>query len=137
MSSEYFAIYDADGSLAGEISYALGKLAGGRQCALCDISHGWNPLGKGDWRSAKAASCGLQWLHRDEQPEDMAAFTAGQLPAVIARGQDGYRVVLTAEELTHCGGDYAAFQQQLETAVAAGSDSSATVPASVPAPDPI
>jgi len=132
MPSEYFAVYDADGSLAGEISYALGKLAGGQQCALCDISHGWNPLGKSQWRSAKAASCGLQWLHRDEQPEDLASFTAGQLPVVVAKTGEAFRVILSADQLVQCQGDYARFQEQFETAVVAALDTAAFDPDAAP-----
>jgi len=134
MPSEYFAVYDADGSLAGEISYALGKLAGGRQCALCDISHGWNPLGKSHWRSARAASCGLQWLHRDEQPEDLASFTAGQLPVVVEKTGEAFRVLLNADQLAQCSGDYARFQQQFEAAVAAAPDTVAINPDAAPHP---
>ncbi len=122
MPSEYFAVYDADGSLAGEISYALGKLAGGRQCALCESQ----------WRSAKAASCGLQWLHRDEQPEDLASFTAGQLPAVVAKTGEAFRVILSADQLAQCEGDYARFQQQFETAVVAALDTAAFDPDAAP-----
>ena len=33
-------VYDADGSLAGELSYWIGARLGRRHCALCDITHG-------------------------------------------------------------------------------------------------
>ena len=78
MTPRYFAIYDADGTLSGELGYALGKLAGTRHCALCDISHGWNPIGKAGWRKDSGLSCKLQWLHRDEQSPDLAAYTLGK-----------------------------------------------------------
>ena len=63
--TQYFAIYDADGSLAGELSYALGKLAGARRCALCDISHGWNPLASSESHRdiQKKPLCTTLFLH--------------------------------------------------------------------------
>ncbi len=124
--TQYFAIYDADGSLAGELSYALGKLAGARRCALCDISHGWNPQGKAAWRAGSQLACGLQWLHRDEQTPAMAEYTRGQLPLVIAQTGDRFTTLLDADGLAACDGDYEAFAEALGAvitpeAVAAGS----------------
>jgi hypothetical protein len=33
-------VYNAEGSLRGELAYLLGKLTGRAHCALCDITHG-------------------------------------------------------------------------------------------------
>ena len=32
-------VYNADGGIAGELSYVFGHLIGTRSCSLCDISH--------------------------------------------------------------------------------------------------
>ena len=111
--TQYFAIYDADGSLAGELAYALGKLAGARRCALCDISHGWNPQGKAAWRTEAQLACGLQWLHRDEQTAAMAEYTRGRLTLVIAQTGDRFATLLDADGLAACDGDYEAFAAAL------------------------
>ena len=111
--TQYFAIYDADGSLAGELAYALGKLAGARRCALCDISHGWNPQGKAAWRTGAQLACGLQWLHRDEQTPAMAEYTRGRLPLVIAQTGDRFATLLDADGLAACDGDYETFTAAL------------------------
>ena len=42
---EVVGIYNADGTIGGELSYALAKLARRGSCELCDVTHGWNPLG--------------------------------------------------------------------------------------------
>ena len=42
----FYAIYDADGSFLGELRYLRDKCLGKADCALCDLSHGWNPLGR-------------------------------------------------------------------------------------------
>ena len=119
MTVRYFAIYDADGTLFGEVGYVLGKLAGTRHCALCDLSHGWNPRGKAPWRADSGLSCRLQWLHRDEQSAALAAYTAGRLPLVVEQREDGFRTLLNAEKLEACDGDYDAFLAMLEAQVAA------------------
>ncbi|MDG1065661.1 MAG: hypothetical protein P8O91_05545 [Luminiphilus sp.] len=130
MTARYLAIYDADGTLSGELGYALGKLAGTRHCALCDISHGWNPAGKAAWRKDSGLSCSLQWLHRDEQSSDLAAYTLGKLPLVVEQRNDGFRTLLDAEKLEACNGDYEAFLALLEAevpvAALAGHDSPKT-----------
>ena len=41
-----YAIYDADGTLLSELSYLKDKCLGKAECALCDLSHGWNLLEK-------------------------------------------------------------------------------------------
>ena len=33
-------VYQANGSLSGELRYVVGKLLGSAHCALCDITHG-------------------------------------------------------------------------------------------------
>jgi hypothetical protein len=38
---KFVGIYNADGTILGEISYVAKKLAGRGSCALCDITHGW------------------------------------------------------------------------------------------------
>jgi hypothetical protein len=108
-----FAIYDADGSLRGELAYMLGKVSGTRECALCDISHGWNPLGKREWRDAQQGTTPVTWLHRDEQPPAMRDFTAGRLPAVVLSHADGHQMLMEKSELEGCRGDYASFERTL------------------------
>ena len=128
MSARYFAIYDADGTLLGEVGYVLGKLAGTRHCALCDLSHGWNPRGRAQWRADSGLSCRLQWLHRDEQSPALAAYTAGKLPLVVEQREDGFRTLLDAEKLEACGGDYEAFLALLQVQVSAESSAKGDPP---------
>ena len=114
MTYELYAVYDADGSLSGELAYLAGKLMGVRDCALCDISHGWNPLGKRAWRVAQRQTSQrtfqITWLHRDEQPPAMSSLTNGKLPAVILRLQGHYQILLSKSELAACDGDLKQFE---------------------------
>ncbi len=97
-------IYNADGSLSGELRYALAKLVGRSDCALCDITHGWNPRGKSSWRSARRA-CGfdMRVIHRDEATAEQLA-AAPRLPCFVTEGPDGWQVVLEADDIAQFGG---------------------------------
>ncbi len=97
-------VFDADGGLRGELRYVLDKLAGRGHCALCDITHGMNPLGKRSWKDAcAAASLNVELLHRDEAlPEQLAA--ADRLPVVLAGDGEGWRVLVPAGDLSACEG---------------------------------
>ncbi len=98
-------IYDADGTLAGELRYALGKLTGRSSCALCNITHGWNPMGSRRWRQACAASSvELELVHRDDAtPEQLGAATA--LPSIVGSHGHGWEEALTAAEIATFKGD--------------------------------
>lgn len=92
-------IYDADGTLAGELRYAFAKLTGRSSCALCDITHGWNPMGSREWKQACAASpVELELVHRDDAaPDQLAAAPA--LPSIVAHDADCWREALSAAEI--------------------------------------
>ena len=97
-------VFDADGGLRGELRYVIDKLAGRGHCALCDITHGMNPLGKRSWKDAcAAADLPMTLLHRDEaSPEQLAA--AGDLPAVLVGDGTGWHPLVPSGDLHACGG---------------------------------
>ena len=109
-SRRYFAIYDADGCLEGELAYLLGKLRGTRSCALCDISHGLNPIGKTAWRKCQGIVARIEWLHLDEQTPVMREFTDGHLPCVVAQDANGFELFLSSDALAAVGGDFNEFE---------------------------
>ncbi len=114
---EILMVYDADAGVVGELRYVVGKLAG-RHCGLCDVTHG-------ALRRKPAFDelvCGLDvpvhvW-HRNEQPADVAAHTAGRTPIVVARLGDGSLVdLLAADQLDACSGDVDRFGAALAAAL--------------------
>ena len=107
-------IFDADGGLRGELRYVIGKLAGRGHCALCDITHGLNPLGKRSFKEAcAAAGVTMTLLHRDEaSPEQLAA--AGELPVVLAGAADHWRALVPADDLDACRGSPARLLEIVE-----------------------
>jgi len=79
-------IYNADGGWRGELRYALGLMSGGEHCALCDITHGWNPVGRRDWkRACSDAPFKLQLIHRDRASHAQRR-AAGTVPAAGSSG---------------------------------------------------
>jgi hypothetical protein len=112
-------IYDADGTVLGELAYVLGHLIGRRSCALCNITHGG--LRRRPAFDDAAAELGVPFelLHRDERPLELIGLTDGALPCVVAEG-DGKQVVLVDREaLVGCGKDPAALVEAIRAAAAA------------------
>ena len=108
MPSNYkiFGIYDGDGTILGEIKYFLAKHFLGRECSLCDITHGDSFRGKTAWRNNLDQ---IEWLHRNDQTEEMSAFTRNHLPMVIRQSNGHFDILLSADDLAKCKGDYEVF----------------------------
>ena len=98
-------VYDADGSLTGELSYFLRARVGLAHCALCDITHG-RVRERAEWRSCRdRLPAPFVTFHRDDQPAAVRALGL-RLPAVVAETADGQLVeVASADALEACAGD--------------------------------
>ena len=106
-------IYDADGTLSGEVRYAIGKLLGRGKCALCDITHGWNPMGSRSWKQACAASdVEVELIHRNNATAEQLTATSG-LPAILRRRDGQWREAMTASEIAQYVGNPEAFLERL------------------------
>jgi hypothetical protein len=108
-----YAIYDADGSLAGELRYLVDKFLGRADCALCDLSHGWHPAGKRAWRQQQGATTQLTWLHRDEVPHHVLAHVSESLPCVATDTDGNVGILISKDELAGCEGNFTVFEQLL------------------------
>ena len=104
MTVKYVGIYNADGTILGEISYVAKKLAGRGSCALCDITHGWTGRKKAFDQACSTADIEIELLHRNEAtPEQLVA--ASQLPAVIRHDGTSWTLVLGPTDLDACQAD--------------------------------
>jgi len=72
-----YIVYDADGTVAGEMLYLLRKWLGKGHCAACDITHGPRKV-KPEWTSLQRTG----WLgvplfniHRDEMEPKVHEFS--------------------------------------------------------------
>jgi hypothetical protein len=111
-------VYDADGTLLGELAYVVGHLLGRRSCALCDITHG-RVTRRPEFDEA-AARLGVPFdlLHRDERSPAQAALTDGALPCVVAEGDGEPLVLVDRAALAACGKDPAALVDAIRSAAA-------------------
>ena len=119
-------VYDADGSLVGEVSYIVGHALGLRECAACDITHrpfslagkpadgSWE---KPEWRAfKKRLPMPVEQLHRDELSEKRKESLFGRqratkLPLVAGERNDGsISVIVTADQLSACHGKVSALE---------------------------
>ena len=103
-------VYDAEGSLRGELAYVWGRLRGTRHCGLCDVTH--SPVRRKRAWDRMVADLGVpvELLHLDELPADVAAAVAEHgAPVVLARTDEGLAVLLDRAALDALDGSVDAF----------------------------
>ncbi len=95
-------VYNADGSLRGELAYWVGVRLGRAHCALCDITHG-RVRERSDWIACRAElPVPFDRYHRDDQPAAVRAALGDQAPAVVADTDHGLIPLLDPGELAAC-----------------------------------
>ena len=97
-------VYDADGTVWGELAYFVGARLGRAYCALCSITHGL-VRERDDWRACVAQlPVPFDTYHRNDQPPPVRAALGARLPAVVADTDGGLVVLLGPDELAACDG---------------------------------
>ncbi len=110
-------VYNADGSVLGELKFTIGKITGKSDCGLCDLTHGWNPFGKPSWRNAcSASSAEIELIHRDEMTSTQIQV-AGDLPAVIVQLGETWRKLMSAEDISSFKGNSSGFLAEINRLV--------------------
>ena len=110
-------VYDADGTLRGEVAYWIGARLGRAHCGLCDITHGVTRE-KSAWKACREGlPVPFDTFHRDDQPTEVRAAIGDGLPAVVAETGRGIVSLLGPRELDACGGDVDALVSAIEQAV--------------------
>lgn len=113
-------VYDADGSLVGELRYYLGSLIGVTHCSLCDVTHTKVGRRSSFTRCAQRVGLPITYLHRDAVPDDVTRAAAAEWPAVVGQLADDRAVVLLSKtQLDAIDGDVEKFEQQLHAAIRA------------------
>lgn len=111
-------VYQADGSLRGELRYVVGKLLGTAHCALCDITHGSVREKPGFTACRDALPVPLHNVHLDERTPDLARFTAGLTPCVVGHTHAGFVMVLDTRALEACDGSVTRFREAIDAGLA-------------------
>ncbi len=110
-------VYDAEGTLRGELAYWVGARLGRAHCALCDITHG-SVRERSDWKACRAAlPVAFETYHRDDQPPAVRDAAEGVTPVVLAETAVGHVVLLGPAELERCEGSVDEFAAALDRAL--------------------
>ena len=110
-------VYDADGTVRGELAYWVGARLGRAHCPLCDITHG-SVTERREWRTCRAGlPVPFDTYHRDDQPADVKAATGGRAPVVVAETKDGIAFLLDPTDLERCGGSVDRLARAIELSV--------------------
>jgi hypothetical protein len=119
-------VYDADGTMRGEVSYWVGARLGRRHCSLCDITHG-SIRRRPEWTACKEGlPVPFDTYHRNDQPDAVRAAAAGRTPVVVAEtvgrpgvsGVAGHVVLLGPDELDACEASIDRLVEAIDAAVA-------------------
>ncbi len=112
-------VYDAEGTVRGEVSYWVGARLGRAHCSLCDITHGLLRE-RSEWRDCRdALPVPFDTYHRDDQPAAVRDAAEGVVPVVLAETPVGFVVLLGPEQLDECDASVSEFSDALDRSLAA------------------
>jgi hypothetical protein len=124
--TKLFVVYDADGTLIGEISYILGHALGLRECSACDITHSLSQIGQGTggekpaWTAFKnSLTIPVVQLHRNDlDSSEKWIALKNQLPLIVGECENGLlKVVCSSEQLKICQGKVEKLKVLIESAL--------------------
>ncbi|MCB0993918.1 MAG: hypothetical protein KDB21_02420 [Acidimicrobiales bacterium] len=109
-------VYDADGTMRGELAYWIGARLGRRHCSLCDITHG-SVRERPEWRACRAGlPVPFETYHRNDQPAAVRTAADGQAPVVLADTDGGLVLLLAPTDLEGCQGSIERLTEAIERA---------------------
>jgi hypothetical protein len=111
-------VYNANGTLRGELAYLISARLGHAHCALCDITHA-TIRERGHWRVCRdALPVPFDTYHLDDQHDAVQRVTGSDRPAVIAETDHGLIALLGPDDLERCHGSPEGLTAALEQAAA-------------------
>jgi hypothetical protein len=110
-------VYDAEGTLRGEVAYWIGARLGRRHCSLCEVTHGLFTE-KNEWRSCRdGLPVPFDTYHRDDQPPQIRVISENRAPVVVAETTTGHIVLLDGQRIEEADGDPHQLVELIERAV--------------------
>jgi hypothetical protein len=111
-------VYDADGTMRGELAYWIGARLGRRHCPLCEITHG-SIRQRPEWQACQAGlPVPFDTYHRNDQPDAIRAASGGEAPVVVAATDTGHVLLLDAGDLAACDGSIDRLVEAIEQSAA-------------------
>ena len=104
-----YCIYNAEGSIFGEIRYLYNKYIKDIKCSMCDITY--NTLSeKKEWKKRCMVSpLKIECLHLDELPKDIENLVEGNTPCVVAKTSSTNEIIIEDKELIAMKGNVDSF----------------------------
>ena len=113
MVDKVIGIYNARGSITGELAFLFGRLTGRTECVLCDITHGTFKK-KSAFSSAKQTlGVPFEILHLDELDTTLCSFKESA-PCVVAIRGSKCSMLLSKAELALCDSEVERFFDSLK-----------------------
>ncbi len=108
-----YCIYNAEGSIIGEIKYLFNKYIKNIKCSMCDITH--NSFSeKVEWeKKCRDFPFKIECLHLDELPNDIKNLVKNNTPCVVAQTKSINRIIIKNTELIKMNGDLDSFFNHL------------------------
>ena len=119
-----WGVYHADGGLVGEMKYVAGALFMGQHCSLCDITHkiAWE---KSDMKQLRNSfDIPFHLVHLNERPDDLAMYTNGITPILVAKTDSGFLTIASDDELNECRGSVQSLSELISEKLAHIAESS-------------
>ena len=114
----FIGVYNATGTLRGELAYWFGRRRGTTHCGLCDITHG-AVRERSHWKASRSElPVPFDTFHLDDQPESVRPFATDHAPAVLVDTDGGPILLLGPAELDACAASTDALMAALRAAVA-------------------
>ena len=113
MVDKLVGIYNANGSLTGEIAFLFGKFTGRTECALCDITHGTFKKKTAFSRAQQTLGVPFEILHLDELDSTLYSFKDSAPCVVAVRGSE-CSILLSKAELALCDSEVERFFDSLK-----------------------
>ena len=106
---ELICVYDADGSLLGELNYLWKKVFHSFTCSMCDITHNLITTKK-KWKTA-VQNCryNISTYHLNDQPTLIKKTTQNNTPCVVKVEGSSSSILISNDELKTIDGNVDSF----------------------------
>tara|TARA_B100001079_G_C16094982_1_gene375764 strand:+ start:76 stop:396 length:321 start_codon:yes stop_codon:yes gene_type:complete len=106
------------------MKYVAGALFMGQHCSLCDITHkiAWE---KSDMKQLRNSfDIPFHLVHLNERPDDLAMYTNGITPILVAKTDSGFLTIASDDELNECRGSVQSLSELISEKLAHITESS-------------
>ena len=112
-----FCIYNAEGTLKGELKYIYDKMFKNINCSMCEITHNTFTFKKKWNKKCLDFIFEIECLHLDELSNNIKEIVNGKTPCVVVQTDSIYEILIKDNELLEINGDVDCFFDELVTKI--------------------